>query len=80
MCAVHRHMLQSGECMTQGTYSKAVVSDTDQEHLEGPEQTKKPLRLLSHVSRLFASCFYCCPGLLTSSLRGVGVNKRPNDV
>lgn len=25
-------------------------------------------------------CFYCRPALLTSSLRGVGVNKRSNDV
>lgn len=33
-----------------------------------------------HVCLKYLLCFYCSPALLTSSLRGVGVNKHSNDV
>lgn len=33
-----------------------------------------------HVCLNYLLSFYCCPALLTPSLRGVGVNKHSNDV
>lgn len=33
-----------------------------------------------HVCLSYLLSFYCCPALLTPSLRGVGVNKHSNDV